>query len=115
MPASVREATADGRIKPDICAMGLGVVAVNPDRNDYSEYLFVSGTSFSCPLAAGVCALVAEAHPDLTADEIREAVRMTASRSVDPTPPGMGNCQCPGSHLLSWDDIQGFQCGAIYG
>jgi hypothetical protein len=64
--------------------MGIGVVAVNPNRNDDSEYLFVSGTSFSCPLTAGVCALVAEAHPDLTAGEIREAVRMTASRSGNP-------------------------------
>jgi serine protease AprX len=76
--------TADGRIKPDISAMGVGVVVVNPDREDDSEYLFASGTSFSCPLIAGVCALVAEAHPDLTAGEIREAVRNTSSRSEDP-------------------------------
>ena len=92
--------TADGRIKPDISAMGVGVVMVNPDRRDVSEYLFASGTSFSCPLAAGVCALVLEAHPDLRPEEVGEALRMTASQSAVP------------DTLLGWGIVNAYE--AIY-
>ena len=73
--------TADGRFKPDVVAMGVGVCAVNPARDSKTgDYVFVNGTSFSCPLVAGVCALVLQAHPELGPMEVRDAIRETAKR-----------------------------------
>ncbi|MFH1845918.1 MAG: S8 family serine peptidase [bacterium] len=68
--------TFDGRIKPDICALGFGnhVVSTSTD----STYTVSSGTSLSCPLAAGVAALLLSRAPELTPMQIREALRETA-------------------------------------
>ncbi|MBI3765701.1 MAG: S8 family serine peptidase, partial [Ignavibacteriales bacterium] len=70
------------RIKPDIMAMGLSVKvasATNP-----VGYGSASGTSFSCPLSAGVAALIRCANPTLTPIQVREAMRQTASQSSAP-------------------------------
>ncbi|MFA9452728.1 MAG: S8 family serine peptidase [Candidatus Aminicenantaceae bacterium] len=72
----------DGRIKPDVMAMGAGVLIADPTAID--AYALSQGTSFSCPLAAGVAALVLEAKPDWTNLEIMEALRRTASRGGNP-------------------------------
>ncbi|MBN2029802.1 S8 family peptidase [bacterium] len=72
--------TADGRTKPDVVAMGVGVIAVSPSRH-LQSYLSVSGTSAACPLVAGVCALVLQAHPELGSMDVRDAIRETASQS----------------------------------
>jgi len=75
---SSRGPTADGRIKPEVVAMGV---------NDYGvamnsvEYVSVTGTSAACPLVAGVAALILEAHPQLNPNQVREAMLKTASRS----------------------------------
>ena len=74
--------TSDGRIKPDVMAMGLGVYAVQPTLEE--SYKYVSGTSFACPLVAGVSALILQAHPELNPLEVREALVNTASRAGDP-------------------------------
>ncbi len=74
--------TADGRIKPDICANGVANHVALPGTWD--EYTGASGTSLSCPLAAGVSALLISAYPALTPWELREALRETASQSGSP-------------------------------
>ena len=74
--------TADGRIKPDVVAMGLGVYAVENEQKGDESYTFVNGTSFSCPLAAGVCALILEARPELGPMDVRDALRETADRAA---------------------------------
>lgn len=68
--------TADGRIKPEVMAQGALVKTADPSTRD--QYTFSNGTSFSCPLAAGVTALVLQAHPDWTVDRVRRALRSTA-------------------------------------
>ncbi|MFH1194757.1 MAG: S8/S53 family peptidase [bacterium] len=69
--------TVDGRIKPDVMAMGVSVRVASPwSDNGYTNS---DGTSFSCPLAAGVAALILQAHPTLTPMEVREAMRQTSS------------------------------------
>jgi serine protease AprX len=83
-PFSSGGPTADGRIKPDVLAMGVGVYCARPDEDGTIHYVSASGTSFACPLAAGVCALVLQAHPELAPMDIREAVRQTASQSLRP-------------------------------
>ena len=72
----------DGRIKPDICARGSGNHVASSTSN--SDYTTASGTSFSCPLSAGVAALVLSRTPSLTPMQVREALRMTASQADDP-------------------------------
>jgi serine protease AprX len=74
--------TADGRIKPDICAMGTGVYRAS-DSN-IESFLVGSGTSFSAPLTAGGIALLLEAFPDLTPRDIRDALKKTASQASAP-------------------------------
>jgi len=75
--------TYDGRTKPDVMAMGVGVYTVNPFRNDPESYLSVwGGTSASCPLVAGVCALLLQARPELGPMDVRDAIRNTADRAA---------------------------------
>ncbi len=74
--------TADGRIKPDVMAQGVLVKTVNPNTPD--QYTLSDGTSFSCPLAAGVAALVLQAHPDWTVARVRRAMRSTADGAAHP-------------------------------
>jgi subtilisin family serine protease len=45
---------------------------------DYN--LHFAGTSSSCPLVAGVCALVLSANPELTSAQVREITKTTARR-----------------------------------
>jgi len=74
--------TVDGRIKPDVMAMGSGVVVASTYSN--TNYSTASGTSFSCPLAAGVAALILSHNPSLTPMQVRDAMRNTASRANNP-------------------------------
>jgi len=74
--------TADGRIKPDVVAMGVGDYVAS--HTGPTAYYRGSGTSFSCPLVAGVCALMLEAHPQLMPVQVREALRQTANRAAKP-------------------------------
>ncbi|HEY6907204.1 MAG TPA: S8/S53 family peptidase, partial [Ignavibacteriaceae bacterium] len=74
--------TVDGRHKPDIMALGSGDVVASP-YDDHS-YSYASGTSFSCPLSAGVAALILSVNPGLTPMQVRDAMRNTASQNTSP-------------------------------
>ncbi|MFH1279929.1 MAG: S8 family serine peptidase [Candidatus Eisenbacteria bacterium] len=76
--------TADGRIKPDVSAMGFGVAGIGNPRSApyYSQTL--SGTSFSCPLVGGAAALLLEVHPSMTPGDVMEALKATASQASAP-------------------------------
>src|SRR4030095_15698108 len=71
------------RIKPDVMAMGEGVTTAGISSNT-SYSTFSSGTSYSCPLAAGVCGLILSANKDLTPMQIRGILRKFASNSNSP-------------------------------
>ncbi len=73
--------TADGRIKPDIMAQGVSVYSAASLGNTYT---YASGTSLSCPLIAGVAALVLSAHPNLTPMQVITAIKSTASHANAP-------------------------------
>ncbi len=60
--------TADGRLKPEVCAYGK--VAARGRSNVGIAF----GTSFSSPLVAGFVAAVRQMHPDRTAKQIYESV-----------------------------------------
>ncbi len=72
--------TADGRIKPDVCAMGQNVLILNPS----GSYSWSNGTSFSCPIIAGMAACLWGALPELTNMEIRERIIRFASQYERP-------------------------------
>jgi subtilisin family serine protease len=72
--------TADGRIKPDLSAQGVRVKVAS--ANGPASYSLASGTSFSCPLVAGVVALLLQAHPAYAVDDVIAALRSTASQAA---------------------------------
>lgn len=74
--------TADGRTKPDVCAMGDHVFCAH--REDPHRYFAISGTSLSAPLISGIAALIMEAHPDWTAQDVRTAMMATAAQAETP-------------------------------
>jgi serine protease AprX len=70
------------RIKPDVMAQGASVVVAS--STNPTAYTTSQGTSFSCPLAAGVAALMVHANPRATPAQIATAMRMTATKAAAP-------------------------------
>ncbi|MDA0912384.1 MAG: S8 family serine peptidase [Bacteroidetes bacterium] len=73
--------TADGRIKPEI--MALGVQAAYPHADSTIRY--GNGTSFSSPIVCGAAACLWQAFPDATASEIRSAIISSSSDFLQPS------------------------------
>jgi hypothetical protein len=68
------------RIKPDVMAMGSNnYIASGMGYSAYSN-----GTSFACPMNAGVVALMLSANKDLTPIQVRGILRTFASNSAAP-------------------------------
>ncbi len=74
--------TYDGRIKPDV--MALGYSAYVATTSDTASYAHASGTSFSCPITAGAVCLLLQGHPEWTPTDVIEALRSTATQSGSP-------------------------------
>ena len=72
--------TADGRVKPDVVAVGLGSDVMGTDGN----LRHANGTSFSSPIMCGMVACLWQACPEMTAKEIIELVRRSDDRAVFP-------------------------------
>ena len=72
--------TADGRVKPEVVAVGLGSDVMGTDGN----LRHANGTSFSSPIMCGMVACLWQACPELTAKEIIELVRRSGDRAVFP-------------------------------
>lgn len=71
---------ADGRIKPDIVALGSNLRVINTSGVPVPGY----GTSFSSPLIAGMAACLWQSSPLKTNREIVDAIKTTASRAMNP-------------------------------
>jgi subtilisin family serine protease len=86
--------TYDGRIKPNVMALGLeAYVATTSDTNSYTHS---SGTSFSCPITAGAIGLLLQGHPDWTPQDVIDALQSTATQSASP------------DTLMGWGIVQAF-------
>ncbi len=70
--------TADGRIKPDACAVGRNTYLSTPT----GVITMADGTSFSSPMLAGMVACLWQAFPEKSNYEIMEAVRQAGDRNV---------------------------------
>lgn len=71
----------DGRVKPEVCAVGWGTSIVNPTTGDV---ISGNGTSFACPLLAGMAACLWSALPAESAMQIRERIIRSADRYLNP-------------------------------
>ncbi len=72
--------TFDGRLKPEIVALGVNATAANFNGG----YALASGTSLSTPIAAGAGALLLQIHPDWTPIQLRDALARSADRFGNP-------------------------------
>jgi len=69
---SSRGYTSDGRVKPDVSVIGSNIMA--PDAATSDGYTSKSGTSMATPLMAGIAALMVEANPDLTHNQVKDII-----------------------------------------
>ncbi|PID69040.1 MAG: peptidase S8 [Flavobacteriia bacterium] len=72
--------TADGRVKPDVCAQGVQTALVNPSN----EIVTGSGTSFAAPIIAGLTACLWQAFRDQKPGEIRKHIKQSANMYNNP-------------------------------
>ena len=79
-PFSSRGFTSDGRIKPDVMALG-SLSAVVSDKGKLTQSY---GTSFSSPIMCGMAACLWQAFPTLTNKEILRALRESGDKSDAP-------------------------------
>lgn len=66
--------SADGRVKPDVCTMGSMNFYARPDNSIGRG----SGTSYSCPIMAGLAACLLQAAPNTTNMQMRDALIRSA-------------------------------------
>jgi serine protease AprX len=93
---SSRGPTSDGRVKPDLVLPGADIVA--PQANGTAlgpvvmpGYVELSGTSMATPHATGAVALLLQAKPDLTPNQVKWALLTTALElGEDPNAQGSG-------------------------
>jgi len=74
---SGRGPTYDGRIKPDVLAMGFSVFVAS----GLDDYVFTNGTSVATPLISGLAALLLQAHPNLSPDSVIALFRSHGNNS----------------------------------
>ena len=72
--------SADGRIKPEVCAVGVQTTLINPSGTIVTS----NGTSFATPLIAGMAASLWSALPDENAMQIRERILQSSNRYRNP-------------------------------
>jgi PKD repeat protein len=60
----------------DLVAPGSSVLTTDYDND--SDYAYASGTSFACPITAGLCGLIWSADPTLTPDEVESILKQGA-------------------------------------
>ncbi|HYC88163.1 MAG TPA: S8 family serine peptidase, partial [Thermoanaerobaculia bacterium] len=82
---SSRGPTVDLMIKPDVSAPGTGIIAAVPFEYSATGYAALSGTSMASPHVAGAAALLRQAHPEWTTQQIKLALMNTASNLNDLT------------------------------
>lgn len=78
---SSRGPTSDGRIKPEIVAMGSSVVHAIAGSNSFASG---NGTSYATPITAGVAALLKSAFPYLTNQQVRQIMLESGDNVSNP-------------------------------
>jgi serine protease AprX len=81
---SSRGTTQDGYVKPELVAPGAHIVSTLAPGSAFSQqcpecvvdgsYLQIGGTSMAAPVVAGVAALLVQAHPEWTPDQVKSTL-----------------------------------------
>jgi len=76
---SSRGPSSDGRLDPDVVANGVGNLSQGYCPNEILDACFKrlsigSGTSFSAPIVSGIAAVLVQAFPNASANQIRKAI-----------------------------------------
>jgi len=97
---SSRGPTAQGLSKPDVVAPGRTLVSArsygssveanNPKALISPSYIKGSGTSQAAAVVSGLAALLVKAHPEWTPDQVKHALRSTASPIAGAAPAAQG-------------------------
>jgi hypothetical protein len=82
---SSRGPTADGRLKPEVCAMGVNTYCATGIGD--SLFTTKSGTSLACPLVGGAAAVLLSARPELTPWQVRKALMKSGDNAATPNNP----------------------------
>ena len=72
--------TFDGRLKPDVVAMGSKTAVLGRGEMVVRS----DGTSYAAPLVAGLAACLIQAHPMRKGSDIKEAIRLSGDKSATP-------------------------------
>jgi subtilisin family serine protease len=72
--------SADGRIKPEVCAQGVQTALIAPDGTVFQS----NGTSFAAPTIAGLAASLWSALPNENAMQIRQRIIDSSDRALTP-------------------------------
>jgi serine protease AprX len=100
-PWSSSGTNPDGVTKPDVVAPGRYIASTLADHSQFQKeyknrivdkkYIWMSGTSMSTAVVSGVAALIFQAHPDWTNDQVKWVLTQTATHlNVDPVSEGAG-------------------------
>ena len=76
--------TYDGRIKPDVMAMGEGTYVAAGYADWGWEYYNGNGTSFATPVLAGAVTCLRQARPYASVNEICDAIRQCGNNAANP-------------------------------
>jgi serine protease AprX len=71
----------DGRVKPDVMAMGQNVTV----EGSIGQFFGVAGTSFSAPIIAGLTACLVQAYPKVKGADIMNAIRISSNNFNNPS------------------------------
>lgn len=75
--------TVDGRVKPDLVALGGGAGVITPTGVTETR----SGTSYASPIMCGLAACLWQAYPKLTNKDLLKVLRQSANRYDNPVMP----------------------------
>jgi serine protease AprX len=105
---SSRGPSVDGRIKPDICFPGVHITAARAREARIGTpapeqgYSILSGTSMATPHAAGACALLLEANPGYTPQQVKDTLMNSAKNlGLDWNTQGRGRADVLAAFKLS--------------
>ena len=72
---------SNGQIKPDVSAVGLNTIVANAANG---QPAYGSGTSFACPIMAGLTSCLWQAFPEINNRTIINALRQSSNKAASP-------------------------------